>query len=121
MKYLRQFCIIITVSFIGEVLKYFIPLPIPACIYGLIIMLFLLCTKILPVENVEATGTFLVEIMPIMFVPASVGLMESWFAIKPILWKIIAMTILSTIIVMIAAGWTTQIIIRLQKRKKHKE
>ena len=73
MKYLKQFFIILAVSFAGEVLKYIIPLPIPASIYGLVIMLFLLGTKILSLECVRETGLFLVEIMPVMFIPAAVG------------------------------------------------
>ena len=39
MKYIRQFIIIILISFIGEVLNYLLPLPIPASIYGLVLML----------------------------------------------------------------------------------
>ena len=38
MKYLKQFGIILTISFIGEILYRVIPLPIPAGIYGIIAM-----------------------------------------------------------------------------------
>lgn len=38
MKLLKQFLIIILVSFIGEILKEVIPFPVPASIYGMIIM-----------------------------------------------------------------------------------
>ena len=49
MKYIRQFVIILFISFIGEVLKYVLPLPIPASIYGLVLMFILLETKVLKV------------------------------------------------------------------------
>ena len=39
MRYLKQFTIILTISLLGEVLHYFIPLPVPASIYGLLLML----------------------------------------------------------------------------------
>ena len=39
MKYMKQFCIIMGISFLGELLKYFLPFPIPASIYGLVLML----------------------------------------------------------------------------------
>ena len=42
MKYIRQFVIILFISFIGEALKYVLPLPIPASIYGLVLMFVLL-------------------------------------------------------------------------------
>lgn len=41
MKYLKQFFIILAISFIGEILKYIVPLPIPASIYGMVIMVHL--------------------------------------------------------------------------------
>lgn len=119
MKYLKQFLIIISISFIGEVLKYIIPLPIPACIYGLVIMFVLLCTGIISLQKVEETGSFLTEIMPVMFVPAGVGLMEVWLTVKPILWQIAVMTLVSTIIVMVVAGLVTQTIIKIEKRHKN--
>lgn len=78
MKYVRQFAVILTVSFMGEVLKSLIPLQIPASIYGLVLMLAALCLHIIPLEAVRDAGKFLVEIMPLMFIPAAVGLTEAW-------------------------------------------
>ena len=73
MKYIRQFVIILFISFIGEALKYVLPLPIPASIYGLVLMFVLLETKVMKVEAVQDAGKFLIEIMPMMFIPAGVG------------------------------------------------
>ena len=39
MKYLRQFAIILFISLLGELLRILIPLPIPASVYGLVLML----------------------------------------------------------------------------------
>lgn len=44
MKYLKQFLIILLISFAGELLKYVLPLPIPASIYGMVILLVGLLT-----------------------------------------------------------------------------
>ena len=41
MEYLKQFFIIASVSFTGEILNHIIPLPVPASIYGLVIMLII--------------------------------------------------------------------------------
>ena len=71
MKYIYQLFIILVVTFVGELLHYFIPIPVPASIYGLIIMLILLCTKVVKLEHVERTSDFLIEIMPLMFIPVS--------------------------------------------------
>ena len=69
MKYLRQFCIILLVSALGEGLHILLPLPVPASVYGLVLMLGALASGILKLEQVEEAADFLVEIMPVMFVP----------------------------------------------------
>ena len=118
MKYLRQFAIIIGISLIGEVLRYVIPLPIPASIYGLVIMLVLLGTKVLSLESVKDAGLFLVEIMPVMFIPAAVALMTSWKDLQPILLPFSVITVVVTVIVMVCAGHTAQYFIRREKKKQ---
>ena len=76
---------ILAISFIGEMLKYFLPLPIPASIYGMMILFIGLLTGIIPLEAVKDVGKFLIEIMPVMFIPAGVGLMASWGVLKPMI------------------------------------
>lgn len=53
MKYMRQFGIIMLVTCIGEILKYLIPLAIPSSIYGLCLMMVLLVTGIVKVDDVK--------------------------------------------------------------------
>ena len=72
------------VSFVGEILHAVLPLPIPASIYGLVLMLALLMTGALKLDAVEDAGKFMIEIMPVMFIPAGVGLMESWGDLKAV-------------------------------------
>lgn len=120
MKYVRQFAIIITVSFLGEALHAVLPLPIPASIYGLVLMLAALCLHILPLESVRDAGKFLVEIMPLMFIPAAVGLTESWDKLRPILVELLVITVVSTVLVMAVSGRVTQFVIRREERKAGK-
>ena len=118
MKYLRQFLVILAISFIGEILKYFLPLPIPASIYGMMILFIGLLTGIIPLESVKDVGKFLIEIMPVMFIPAGVGLMSSWVNLKPLLLPVSIITVVSIVTVMIATGRTSQWIIRRGKKKE---
>ncbi len=121
MKYVRQFLIIILFSFIGEGLRYVIPLPVPSSIYGLVLLFLALEFKIIPLDAVKETGKFLIEIMPLMFIPAAVGLISSWKLLSPILIPVIVITCISTICVMAVAGRCTQYIIRKQNRHpRHK-
>ena len=118
MKYLRQLMIILLVSFAGELLKYIMPFPVPASIYGLIILFVLLETGILKLDAVKETSVFLIEIMPLMFIPAGVGLICSWDVLRPILIPIAVITVVTTVVVMASAGRVTQWVIRMEKRNK---
>jgi len=118
MKYLRQFLLILFISFLGELLKYFLPLPIPASIYGMVILFIGLLSGIIKLDAVKDVGKFLIEIMPVMFIPAGVGLMESWGELKAVLVPVLVITLVSTIVVMVVSGRVTQAVIRLEKKHK---
>lgn len=112
MKYVKQFLLILFISFIGEIFNKLIPLPIPASIYGMMILFFGLLIGIIKLENVKEVGSFLIEIMPIMFIPAGVGLMTSWVTLKKILIPVLIITALANVTVMLATGHISQMIIR---------
>ncbi len=117
MKLLKQFLIILAISFVGEVLKYVLPLPVPASIYGMVILFIGLLTGLIPLESVRDAGKYLIEIMPVMFIPAGVGLMSSWGTLKPVLLPVSIITVVALITVMGATGRVSQFVIRMQKRK----
>lgn len=116
MKHIKEFGIIIFISFIGEILHAIIPLPIPASIYGLVIMLICLGTKFIKLDDVRDTSVFLIEIMPMMFIPVAVGLMTSWNTIKPNLIPYAVITVVSLVAVIGISGWSAQFVIRRSKK-----
>ena len=118
MKYIRQFIIIILISFIGEVLNYLLPLPIPASIYGLVLMLLGLVRGLIPLAAVRDTAHFLVEIMPLMFIPAAVGLMQVWAELGQIWLAFLAIILLTTLIVLAVSGKTADFALRLEEKKR---
>lgn len=113
MKYIKQFTIIITISLMGEVLANILPFTIPASVYGLFIMLLALMTKIIKPSHVKETSDFLMDVMPIMFVPASVGLMVSWGLLKEILAPVLIVSVVGTLIVLIVSGKTVDLLMKL--------
>ena len=120
MKLLRQFLVIMAVSFIGEILHAVLPLPIPASIYGLVLMLALLMTGALKLDAVEDAGKFMIEIMPVMFIPAGVGLLNAWGVLKPVWIPISVITVVTTVLVMAVTAKVTQTVIHNSKKKKEK-
>lgn len=121
MKYARQLLIILLISFIGELLRYLIPISIPASIYGMLLLFLALEFKIMKLSDVKDISSFLIELMPIMFVPAGVGLLNSWSVLQPVWIQIVIITIVSTVIVMGVSGLVTQLVIRIKGKKKQKE
>lgn len=117
MKYLRQFCIILLLSFLGEGLHIILPLPVPASVYGLVLMLAALQTGILKTHQVRETAGFLIEIMPVMFIPAAVGLLNAWGVLKPVFVPVAVITAVTTVFVMAVTGLVTQGIIRKGRKK----
>ena len=77
MKYLRQFCIILLISALGEGLHILLPLPVPA-------------------------------------------LLEAWGDLQPIWLPVVIITILTTVIVMVVTGRSTQFVIKKDRRKEKK-
>ena len=57
-------------------------------------------------------------IMPVMFIPAAVGLIDSWSAISNAWLQYVVVTIVSTFVVMGVSGVLTQYVIRKGKEKK---
>ena len=116
MKYVKQFAMILLVSFAGELLNYLLPLPVPASIYGLVLMLVCLLTGIIKLDAVRDTACFLIEIMPLMFIPAAVGLMASWSVIKENLLAYLVIAVVTTVAVMAVSGLVTKGVLKRNEK-----
>ena len=81
------------------------------------LMLLCLCTGTLRLDQVERASDFLIEIMPVMFVPAAVGLTESWEQLRGVLVPVLVIMVLTTVLVMVVTGHVTQFVMKW--REKH--
>lgn len=110
MKYMKQVCIIFAITMVGELLNAMLPLPVPSGVYGLFLLLLVLCAGLIKVSDVEDVGNFLLDTMPMMFIPVSVGLIESYGAMKEILVPLVVINVVSTVAVMAVTGKTAEFI-----------
>ena len=115
MKYLHQALIIAAVTFTAEVLKFILPFPFPASIYGLILLFTLLKTGILKLSQIEDVGGLLLELMPLLLVPASVSFIQAADTIPSILVPFLIMNFVGTLVVMGVTSWVAQWFIRRRK------
>ena len=112
MKYIKQLLIILAFTGLGEALAYLIPFPIPAAIYGLVLLLLALCSGILKTEQVKDASHFLISIMPVLYVPICVRILEYWGVISQNAAAIVSITVLSTFLVFAVSGLVTQKILK---------
>ena len=117
MKYLKQAGCILAFTLLGEVLQTLIPLPIPAAIYGMVLLLIALFTGLLKEKHIEETANFLISIMPVFFVAPAVRLLEYWGLIAPNVAAILIISVSSTFLVFAVAGLVTQALVRRKEKK----
>lgn len=97
-------------TLVGEALQRILPLPIPASVYGLVLLFAALCTGIVKLEQVKDVGAFLTSILPILFVAPTVGILEHWDLIAPRLIPIALLIAGSTVLTFGISGTVTRLI-----------
>ena len=117
-NYLFQFARILAFCFLGEVCHAVLPLPVPASVYGMLLLLICLSTKVIKLDQIQETADFMLVAMPLVFVGPGVALMESFGLMKDSLLGILIISVLSTMVVMVLTGLIAQILVR---RKRDKE
>lgn len=108
MDYILQFARILGFCLAGEALHHWLPLPIPASIYGLVLLFLALETGLLKPERVKQASAFLIAVFPVMFVPGTVGVMELWDVMARLLLPILLAVFVVTAVVFAVTGHVTQ-------------
>lgn len=116
MKYMRQFCIIIGFSLLGELLYWLLPLPVPAVLYGLLLLFGALCFRLLRPEAIKETAHFLIALLPLLFIAPSVNLIDCWTIMAENLPLIFLVILVSTVITFGTSGLITQMALNRKER-----
>lgn len=120
MKILRESIIILSIYLIGEILSKSLSLPIPGNILGMLLLLLLLCTKVIKVNQIESISNFFLDHLAFFFIPAGVGLLTSFNLIKDSLVIILIICIITTSIVLVITGKVVELIINIKKNNLNK-
>lgn len=115
MKYLKQLLIIMAFTFAGEVLHFLIPLPIPASIYGLLLLFLALHTGLLRLKSVQTVGDWMISILPLLFVAPGVSILGCWDLIAPYIVLLVEVILSATVLIFVVSGKVSQ---WLAERKK---
>lgn len=117
MQYLKQIALILVFSFLGEVCRAVIPLPIPASIYGMVLLFAALSLKIVKSEQMKDAGGFLTSILPVLFVAPAVNLMDCWDQLKDSIVPLAVIILAATVLTFGAAGLVTKLVMKGEKRR----
>lgn len=112
MKYIKQLLIILAFTLLGEALARLLPLPIPAAIYGLVLLFLALSTGLLKPHHIDETARFLLQIMSVLFVAPTVGILAQWGLIAPNLVPIVVIMVVSTLVVFTVSGLVTRALLK---------
>ena len=121
MRYLRQFLWIIGFTLAGEALHALLPLPVPAAVWGLVLLFIALESGKLELSSVEDCGQFMLGIMPVLFITPAVGLMDSWPVLASVWPAVLAIIVLSTVVVFGVSGVVTQGILDFVSARENAE
>ncbi|NKI73320.1 hypothetical protein Dpoa2040_000507 [Dickeya sp. CFBP 2040] len=114
-QYLRAFALIYLCLFAGNAISALLPITIPGSILGMLILFALLASQILPSSWVKPGCRLLIRHMALLFVPIGVGVMNYFGILRDQFGPIVVSCLISTFVVMIVVGYTTQIMHRDQQ------
>ncbi|RRD75458.1 CidA/LrgA family protein [Alloprevotella sp. OH1205_COT-284] len=105
----KQCMIIFSCLALGEALVWLTGISFPGSIVGMLLLTAFLQMGWIKIEWVKGISDFLVSNLGFFFVPPGVALMLYFDVIAAEFWPITIATIISTILVLLATGWTHQI------------
>jgi len=117
LQYIKQLVIILFISILGELCNAVLPLPIPAAVYGLAIMLVLLITGVLRLHQIEKVGNLFLEFMPIIFVPIALQILPVWKAFQNVILPFLIISVIGTFLIIVITGRVTQFIVERKERE----
>lgn len=121
MQFIKQFLIILLMSVLGGFLNWLIPLPIPATVWGMLLMFAALACGLIKLNQVEQTADFFLSVMPMLFIPYAVGLMDSYKLLAEHALPILVITLVSFCLCFAVTGKTADFIIAWSDARGRKE
>lgn len=118
MKILKQSAIIAAVCAVAELIKYLLPLPIPASVYGLLLMLVALLTGVIRPEQIETTADFLITIMPVLFVAPTIALVARLDRLASLAAPLLLVATIGTVLVIGLSGKAAQAVGKREEKKR---
>lgn len=116
MKMFKELSLLLLYSIIGEGLRMFLHLPVPGSIIGILLLFLSFQTRILKPSAIEDTANFLLNHLTILFVPAGVGLMQYYGAVKYTWPILLGAVVVCSLVSLVAVGKTAEIVEKISMK-----
>lgn len=116
MKLLTQIAVVFGVCLAGELVSALLPFVFPASVISMLLLFFLLLSGLLKPEQIAEKTDFLLKNMAFFFIPAGVGIAESFSEVKASILPLLAVCVITTILTFAATAFTVTAVIRIQNR-----
>lgn len=116
MKMFKELSLLLLYSVIGEGVRMFFHLPVPGSIIGILLLFLSFQTKLLKPTAIEDTANFLLNHLTILFVPAGVGLMQCYGAIKYTWPILLGAVVVCSLVSLVAVGKTAEFVEKITLR-----
>ena len=102
----------------AESIRALLPLPIPASVYGLILMLLALLTGLIKPEQSSTVADFFLSIMPVLFIAPTVALITQPEHLAVMGGPVVLLGILGTTLVIGISGKAAQAVGRQEAKRR---
>ncbi len=116
MKHIKQFGILLALCLVGEGVALVLPVPIPGSVLAMLFLFLLLFTGLLREETVAGAGDFLLGNMAFFFLPAGVGILAQFAAIRSTVWVLLFICVVTLVLTFAATAFTVRAVVALQNR-----
>lgn len=118
---LKQFSIILSIYFLGELIQKASGLLIPGNVIGMLILFFGLYAGVIKLNMIDKISDFLLENLAFFFLPAGISLITCFALLEGKLTAILVVSLISTVVTLAVTGLTVELVKKFLGRKSAKE
>ena len=118
MKIICQIGVIFAVCWFSQLIEAALPVPFPASVIGMLLLLALLATGLLKIEHIREKADFLLANMAFFFLPAGVSVINYFDVLGRSAVALVLVCLLSTVITFGATALSIRFTLRLLERRK---
>ena len=118
MKIICQIGVIFAVCWFSQLIEAALPVPFPASVIGMLLLLALLATGLLKIEHIREKADFLLANMAFFSLPAGVSVINYFDVLGRSAVALVLVCLLSTVITFGATALSIRFTLRLLERRK---